>query len=57
MLHTFSVMTRDTKMASKGTFEPYENGTNDQRWDRIRIAGVDSGRILRFSFGPGVKIL
>jgi len=24
-----------------------------QRWDRIRITGVDSGRILRFSFGPG----
>ena len=32
-----------------------------QRWDRIRISGVDSGRILRFSFrpgsGPGVKNL
>ena len=29
-----------------------------QRWDRIRIAGDDCGRILRFSFGPGsgVKI-
>ena len=28
-----------------------------QRWDRIRITGVDSGTILRFSFGPvsGVK--
>ena len=25
----------------------------DQRWDRIRITGVDSGRILRFIFGPG----
>ena len=24
-----------------------------QRWDRIRITGVDSGRILHFSFGPG----
>jgi len=24
-----------------------------QRWDRIRITGVDSGRILRLSFGPG----
>ena len=24
-----------------------------QRWDRIRITGVDSGRILRFSFGLG----
>jgi len=28
-----------------------------ERWDRIRITGVDSGRILRFSFGPGVKNL
>jgi len=26
-----------------------------QRWPRIWSAGVDSGRILRFSFGPGVK--
>jgi len=25
----------------------------NQRWDRIRITGVDSGRILRFSLGPG----
>jgi len=24
-----------------------------QRWPRIRGAGVHSGRILRFSFGPG----
>jgi len=24
-----------------------------QRWDRIRFTGVESGRILRFSFGPG----
>jgi len=24
-------------------------------WHRIWSAGVDSGRILRFSFGPGVK--
>ena len=24
-----------------------------QRWNRIRITGVDSGRILGFSFGPG----
>jgi len=24
------------------------------RWDRIRITGIDPGRILRFSFGPGV---
>jgi len=24
-----------------------------QRWDRIWITGFDSGRILRFSFGPG----
>jgi len=34
---------------------------NDQRWDRIRFAVVDFGRILRFSFGPvsgpGVKNL
>jgi len=28
-----------------------------QRWPWIRSAGVDSGRILRFSFGPGIKIL
>jgi len=32
---------------------------SDQRWDRIRITGVDSSRILCFSFrprsGPGVK--
>jgi len=35
--------------------------TRQQRWDRIWITGVDSGRILRFSFGlgsgPGVKNL
>ena len=24
-----------------------------RRWGRIRITGVNSGRILRFSFGPG----
>jgi len=24
-----------------------------QKWDRIRITGVDSDRILRFSFRPG----
>jgi len=32
-----------------------------QKWDRIRLTGVDSGRILRISFsveaGPGVKNL
>jgi len=28
-----------------------------QRWDRTRSAGVDYGRILRFSFGPEVKNL
>jgi len=28
-----------------------------QRWLWIRSDGVDSGRILRFSFGRGVKIL
>jgi len=30
-----------------------------QKWDRIRVAGVDSDRILRFFFGsgPGVKNL
>ena len=28
-----------------------------QRWDRSRITGVDSGRILRFPFGPVVKNL
>ena len=27
--------------------------TTGQRWDRIRSVGVDSGGILRFSFGPG----
>jgi len=27
-----------------------------QRWDRIRSSGVDSGRILRFSFGPGFEV-
>jgi len=26
---------------------------SQQRWDRIRVTWVDSGRILRFSFGPG----
>ena len=26
-----------------------------QRWHRIQSAGVDSGRMLRFSFGPRVK--
>jgi len=29
--------------------------TRQQRWDRMRITGVDSGRILRFSFGPGTR--
>jgi len=24
-----------------------------QRWDGIQITGVDSGSILRYSFGPG----
>jgi len=28
-------------------------GTVYQRWDRIWITGLDSGRIVRFSFGPG----
>jgi len=27
-----------------------------QRWLRIRSAGVDSGSILRFSFGPGAGV-
>jgi len=31
--------------------------STSQRWGRIRITGVDYGRILRFSFGPGVKNL
>jgi len=31
--------------------------SGNQRWDWNRGAGVDSGRILRFSFGPGVKNL
>ena len=28
-----------------------------QSWDRIRLTGVDSGRIISSSFGPGVKYL
>jgi len=27
-----------------------------QRWDRIRSSGVDSGKILRFSFGSGSEV-
>jgi len=27
--------------------------STDQRWHRIWHVGVDSGSILRFSFGPG----
>jgi len=32
----------------------YASSSVRQRWPWIRSAGVDSGRILRFSFGPGV---
>jgi len=35
----------------------YNSSLFQQRWDRIRITRVDSGWILRFSFGPGVKNL
>jgi len=35
ILYTFFVMTRDAKIASEGTFEPCENGTNDPTVQRF----------------------
>jgi len=33
-----------------------KSGPIVQRWHQIRSAGVDSGGILRFSFGPGAGV-
>jgi len=47
-------ITKQTRFGFKKTKLATLLGCSErQRWDRIQINGVDSGRILRFSFGPG----
>jgi len=41
---------------SKGGLAPALSTPVHQRWLRIQNAGVDSGRILRFYFGPGARV-